>query len=205
MTSFKTEQESFWAGQFGDDYATRNRGAGWIAANTALFAKIFQRTRGIESVLEFGANIGLNLQAIRQLQPNARLTAVEINATAVEELKKLSGIEVFHESLLDFKARATHDFVLCKGVLIHLDPAALPTVYQTLFESSRRYICVAEYYSPSPVAIEYRGHANKLFKRDFAGELLKTFPQVRLLDYGFVYRGDPNFPQDDITWFLLEK
>jgi spore coat polysaccharide biosynthesis protein SpsF len=25
------------------------------------------------------------------------------------------------------------------------------------------------------------------------------------VDYGFAYRRDPNFPQDDITWFLLEK
>ena len=27
----------------------------------------------------------------------------------------------------------------------------------------------------------------------------------RLVDYGFAYRHDPNFPQDDITWFLMEK
>jgi spore coat polysaccharide biosynthesis protein SpsF len=26
-----------------------------------------------------------------------------------------------------------------------------------------------------------------------------------LVDYGFAYHRDPNFPQDDITWFLLEK
>jgi len=28
---------------------------------------------------------------------------------------------------------------------------------------------------------------------------------MRLIDYGFAYRHDPNFPQDDITWFLLER
>jgi len=44
-----------------------------------------------------------------------------------------------------------------------------------------------------------------LFKRDFAGEMLERFADLKLLDYGFVYRRDPNFPQDDITWFLLEK
>jgi spore coat polysaccharide biosynthesis protein SpsF len=26
-----------------------------------------------------------------------------------------------------------------------------------------------------------------------------------LVDYGFAYHRDPAFPQDDITWFLLEK
>ena len=30
-------------------------------------------------------------------------------------------------------------------------------------------------------------------------------PQLQLVDYGFDYRRDPNFPQDDITWFLMEK
>jgi hypothetical protein len=28
---------------------------------------------------------------------------------------------------------------------------------------------------------------------------------LRLVDYGFVYRRDPAHPQDDLTWFLLEK
>jgi len=28
---------------------------------------------------------------------------------------------------------------------------------------------------------------------------------MKLIDYGFNYRNDPSFPQDDITWFLMEK
>jgi spore coat polysaccharide biosynthesis protein SpsF len=28
---------------------------------------------------------------------------------------------------------------------------------------------------------------------------------MKLLDYGFAYRRDPDFPQDDINWFLLER
>ena len=48
-------------------------------------------------------------------------------------------------------------------------------------------------------------HQGKLFKRDFAGEFLDRFADVRLVDYGFAYHRDPNFQQDDISWFLLEK
>ena len=59
--------------------------------------------------------------------------------------------------------------------------------------------------APAPVAIPYRGHSDRLFKRDFAGEILDRHPQLQLVDYGFAYRRDPNFPQDDITWFLMEK
>lgn len=41
MRSFKTDQEVFWAGQFGDDYVDRNNGADAIAANIALFQKFY--------------------------------------------------------------------------------------------------------------------------------------------------------------------
>jgi len=68
-----------------------------------------------------------------------------------------------------------------------------------------RYICLAEYYNPTPMEVPYRGHSGRLYKRDFAGEMLERFPDLSLVDYGFVYHRDPNFPLDDITWFLLEK
>jgi len=53
--------------------------------------------------------------------------------------------------------------------------------------------------------IPYRGHSDRLFKRDFAGEMLEAYPGLALVDYGFAYRRDPVFPQDDISWFLLRK
>ncbi len=74
-----------------------------------------------------------------------------------------------------------------------------------MFASASRYILVAEYYNPQPTEIAYRGHSGRLFKRDFAGELMDRFPDLSLVDYGFVYRRDANFPQDDLTWFLMEK
>jgi spore coat polysaccharide biosynthesis protein SpsF len=202
---FATEQEDFWAGQFGDEYTQRNVGAHWVASNIALFAKVLARTEKVGSVLELGANLGLNLQALRQLLPEADFSAVEINARAVSQLKKLGGITVHHASILDFLPSEPADLVLIKGVLIHLNPDKLPQVYDLMHAASSRYICLAEYYNPSPVAIPYRGHPDRLFKRDFAGELLKRHPDLRLVDYGFVYHGDPNHPQDDLTWFLLEK
>jgi spore coat polysaccharide biosynthesis protein SpsF len=70
---------------------------------------------------------------------------------------------------------------------------------------SSRYILVCEYYNPTPVSIDYRGHSDRLFKRDFAGEILDLYTDLTLRDYGFVYHRDTNFPLDDITWFLLEK
>lgn len=137
--------------------------------------------------------------------PAARLSAVEINRRAVAELKKLRGVKIHHQSLLEFKPDCRYGLVFVKGVLIHIHPDKLPEVYDLMHGASERYILLAEYYNPTPVGISYRGHADRLFKRDFAGEMLRRFPDLRLLDYGFVYHGDPNFADDDITWFLLEK
>ncbi len=205
MSDYQTEQEAFWAGNFGDSYIGRNSGQSLTASNTALFAEILAHTREIDSVIEFGANIGLNLQALRNLLPKAKLAAVEINSQAVAELEKLAEIEVFKGSILDYKSDEQFDLALIKTVLIHINPEYLPQVYQTIFNSSRRYICIAEYYNPTPTEINYRGHERKLFKRDFAGEMLDTFADLRLVSYGFRYHRDNNFVQDDINWFLLEK
>ena len=81
----------------------------------------------------------------------------------------------------------------------------LPTAYERLYAGSSRFILVAEYYSPKPVSVPYRGHNDCLFKRDFAGEMLERYADLSLIDYKFVYRRDPKFPQDDISWFLMKK
>lgn len=207
MTStFKTEQEAFWEGEFGNDYASRNLGKGWVAANTALFSKILESTYAVDSVLEFGSNTGLNLKALRHLLPSAKLSAIEINKRAVDELNKWAGAdEVFHQSILEFDTDAHWDLVFTKGVLIHINPDELSKVYELLYKTSNRYILVSEYYNPNPVTISYRGHTDRLFKRDFAGDLLDKYSDLQLVNYGFVYRRDHYFPQDDATWFLLEK
>ncbi|MGH8630725.1 MAG: pseudaminic acid biosynthesis-associated methylase [Burkholderiales bacterium] len=200
-----TEQERFWAGAFGDEYAERNSGARWLPANIALFSRILRTARQVSSVIEFGANIGLNLQAIRTLSPEARLAAVEINASAVSRLDQLGLDEVHHQSMLGFSPARTYDLVLSKGLLIHVEPDCLPLAYDAMFAAAGRYICLVEYYSPVPVEVPYRGYRSRLFKRDFAGELMDRFAELALVDYGFVYHRDPAFPLDDVTWFLLER
>ena len=81
----------------------------------------------------------------------------------------------------------------------------LSLVYEKLYTASNKYILICEYYNPSPVNVSYRGHSDRLFKRDFAGEMLEKYIDLKLVDYGFCYKRDKAFPQDDITWFLLEK
>jgi pseudaminic acid biosynthesis-associated methylase len=204
---FKTQQEEFWAGDFGDAYCERNNGVNIVAANTKMFSDVISHTQGVQTAIEFGANIGLNLRAIRNILPLSTLYGVEINRSAVSVLTDYIGADnVFDCSILEFEPDVTYDMSLIKTVLIHINPDHLQKVYEILYRSSRKYILVAEYYNTTPVTVEYRGHTEKLYKRDFAGEILDKYSDLRLLHYGFCYHRDSNFPeQDDITWFLLEK
>jgi spore coat polysaccharide biosynthesis protein SpsF len=203
---YKTEQEAFWAGDFGTDYIARNQGDALLASNLSLFAKALRSMSNANSCLEFGANIGMNLKALKLMYPKLDLHGIEINVEAAHQLGSVIPSEqVYKKSILDFQPQRTWDLVLIKGVLIHINPGMLSQVYEKLVSSTGRYLLIAEYYNPVPVAIPYRGHSDRLFKRDFAGEIMDRHPQMHLIDYGFVYRRDPNFSQDDVTWFLMEK
>lgn len=207
MPHYRTEQEAFWAGEFGDEYIGRNQHEHLIASNTAFFRDALAATRDLESIIEFGPNVGMNLYAIKNLFPNIKLAGVEINAKAAATLRddQRLAMKVHETSILDYEASELYDLAFTKTVLIHINPDELSNVYDRLYRSSRRYILLAEYYNPAPMVVNYRGNEDRLFKRDFAGELMSQYPDVRLVDYRFVYRGDPNFPADDITWFLMEK
>ena len=206
MKIFNTEQENFWAGEFGRDYINRNKGAEFLASNINFFSKALSNINTPNSCIEFGANIGMNLKALKILFPKIEQYAIEINKTAIDSLEKvIPQNNIIHDSILNFQNTEKYDLCLIKGVLIHINPDSLPLVYKSLVESTKNYLLIAEYYNPTPIAIDYRGHQEKLFKRDFAGEIMDLFPEMKLFNYGFAYHRDKNFPQDDISWFLLKK
>ena len=207
MTSgYRTPQEAFWAGDFGTDYIDRNAGDRMLASNLHFMSQALRQAGPITSCLELGANIGMNLRAMRLLHPTATLKGAEINPRAAEVLGQFLGPDnVFRGSIFDYPAEESFDLVLVKGVLIHINPDMLSAVYDTIHRASNRLILIAEYYNPAPVAIPYRGHSDRLFKRDFAGELMDRHTGLALVDYGFAYHRDRAFPQDDINWFLIEK
>lgn len=205
MKKFKTPQEEFWYGNFGNDYVDRSKGIKIIVGNISLFSKILKNTINLKSILELGAGSGSNLIAIRTLFPEIRISAVELNRKAIHDLKKIENIKIHETSILNFRSEVKHDLVLTKGVLIHINPQELQKVYRKIYDSSKKYICITEYYNPTPIEVIYRGNKGFLFKRDFAGEMMDKYQDLSLIDYGFSYHRDNNFPQDDFSWFLLEK
>jgi pseudaminic acid biosynthesis-associated methylase len=205
-TAFATAQEEFWAGDFGTAYIGRNSADGHLATNIALLERALRSAGDIADCIEFGANIGINLRALQKLRPGQIQHAVEINRGAAALLETVIPPENVHcMSILDYEPVRSFDLVLSKGMLIHIDPDRLTTAYRTLYRSAHRYILICEYYNPTPIAIDYRGFKERLFKRDFCGDMLDAYPDLELLDYGFVYHRDPAHPQDDLTWFLIEK
>jgi spore coat polysaccharide biosynthesis protein SpsF len=154
-------------------------------------------------VLELGAGVGHNLLALRQVLPGTVLDGVEVNEHAYKELSRVAD-HAYFGSLLNFETRPGWDLVFTKGVLIHIAPEDLSCAYEVMYECSRRYILICEYFSPNPVNIPYRGQPRALWKRDFAKEIVAKYPDLRVVDRGFAWSGD-EFPQDDLNWFLLRK
>jgi len=205
---FKTEQESFWHGEFGTSYTDRNAGRILSRSNFLFWGGVLKRTGPIETCFEIGCNRGLNLDAIKTLLPSCKTAGLEINAHAAKESAS-KGHQIFEGSILAAPPESTGDgkadLTIAAGVLIHIEPTSLEIAYDLLFSISKKFILLSEYFKPSPVAIPYRGYENRLFKRDFACELWAMYPHLRLFDYGFVWSKDPVAPKDDTTWFLFEK
>jgi pseudaminic acid biosynthesis-associated methylase len=200
---------SDWKGAFGDDYVERNapsREA--MAARLKMWSRILAAFAddAPSSILEVGCNLGLNLRALGQLSP-ARLAGLEPNAKARQRLIE-DGV-VPSDQVRDGDAAAlpyadaAFDLVFTSGVLIHIDPERLASVYREIHRVSARFVLSVEYYSEQPMTTRYRGRDDLLFKRDFGTLWLESFPDLRIRDYGFFWRAATGL--DNLNWWLLEK
>lgn len=201
---FKTKQEKLWHSDFGDEYIKRNDSEKLLYSKIGLFNQVLKCTSGINSIRELGCNIGLNLMALKKINPELNLYGVEINQKAAEIAKSFDIAEISNDSALNENNKPLVDLTMTVGFLIHVNPDELNKVYNNLYEGTNKYILIVEYFNPTPVTIEYRGQIDALFKRDFAGELIDKY-SLNLVDYGFLYHKDNWIPQDDLNWFLLEK
>lgn len=159
-----------------------------------------------QSILEVGANIGINLRALRALT-GARLFAVEPNDKARQRLiddkvVAASDLRSGLASSIDWP-NGVADLVFTSGVLIHIHPDQLEHSVREIHRCAARWIAAIEYFSDRPETIPYRGHVDRLFKRDFGGFWLDTFPELRVAAYGFLWKRVTGL--DNLTWWLFEK
>lgn len=198
-----------WRSAFGDEYTDRNAYAQWKVEEGA---KAFQRIlTGIQvkSILEVGSNIGINLLALKRLfQARAKLFAVEPNKKAFDMLlanlkDTLAGAWNCDASRLPLPDAAV-DLVFTCGVLIHVPPDRLAANTAEIVRVAKKYVLCIEYFSHTPVEIPYRGMGGLLFKRDFGSFYLDHHPQLKSVNYGFIWQREFKL-FDNLNWWLLEK
>lgn len=205
----QSEPAAAWQGAFGDAYSARNQTSeASLASRARLFSRVFQGAPlgpGAR-ILEVGTNIGMNLAALTRVGAFT-LHGVDLNRGALGTLR---GDPTLAGRARVAQARAEHlpfadgamDLVFTCGVLIHVPPECLADACREIVRVSGRYVLCAEYFSPSPEEVEYRGQRGLLFKRDFGAFFLDSCPELNVLDYGFFWR---RFEFDDFNWWLLEK
>jgi hypothetical protein len=181
-----------WAGQFGDDYTTRNEKVDWQKRMT-LWRWLLTRT-GAVSVYENGCNIGPNMNAIRRLCPDVRLIGSDVNQKACTRAAH-GGHSVYH--LHDFRQiPGMFDLTFTAGVLIHVEPEHLKEHMQGLIDKSYQWVLAIEYAADVETEISYRDGA-RCWKRPY-GQLYEELG-LRIDD-----QGDAS-GFDRCTYWLMEK
>ncbi len=194
-----------WTGEFGNNYALRQQDN--IEARADLFYKIirnFTRPISDEDILDVGAGLGHNLEALHKLgYPLDQLFCIEPNPI-VENCLQAKEYNVIGESAQDIHAMDSRfNLVFTSGVLIHIPPHDVIKAATEIVRVSKRYVLAIEYFSVEPEAIEYRGNKDMLWKRDFGKMYLDNFPELELVDYGFAWK--PATGLDNVTWWLFKK
>jgi pseudaminic acid biosynthesis-associated methylase len=204
-----TKQLDQWRGSFGENYIARNGVTSQsLRGRTRLWAEILQAIGGEspDTILEVGANIGINLRALGALT-DATFYALEPNDQARKILENdgvvaSSGLRGGSASAIDFPDGIA-DLVFTSGVLIHIPPAELESSCREIYRCARRFIVCIEYFSDNPQTISYRDKPDLLFKRDFGGYWLDLFPSLVPVRWGFAWKRTTGL--DNLTWWLFRK
>ena len=198
-----------WSGEFGDRYTERNAAsADAVRGRARVWGEVLTRMKGDlpKSALEVGPNVGLNLRGLSALAP-MDLWGIEPNPAARLRLAA-DGVLPADRILEGFGhqiplADGAVDMAFTCGVLIHVDPSLLEKTMREIHRVASKYVFCAEYFSPKPETISYRGEDELLFKNDFGSLYMDMFPDLQLVDYGFFWRRTT--VMDDCTWWLFRK
>jgi len=209
----KIHQMNTWSSDFGKDYTDRN------PHNPEEMNKLYEALYGVTRrelnvdflgsmdkdirILEVGANVGTQLQALQSLG-FTNLYGVELQAYAVEEAKKMTrNINIIQASAFDLPFKDEYfDMVYTSGVLIHINPDDIDKAFSEMNRVSKRYIWGFEYFDETYQAVPYRGQDNLLWKADFGGEIITRHPAFSCIQKRDVpYINGRNVDQ----MYLLEK
>lgn len=184
-----------WRSDFGDSYTERNQSTN---GREQMFSKILGVLPDLpKSILEVGANRGLNLDVLNSLV-NVRLIGLEPNEMARKQIafESLDG-SAQNIPLSDNSV----DMIFTCGVFIHIPPDELKQAYDEIYRVASKYIVCIEYFSDQPREIPYRGKNGLLWKQDF-GKLWMEYP-LNLIDYRFYWKQVTGL--DNVTCWIFQK
>jgi len=199
------KQQNFWACEYGVDYIKKNSVFD-LGLGVRCWLEMLAKAGDIGNLLECGCNVGRNIGFLNTVLPNAKKSVIEIGKSAFDLVVRDYKLDnAFNGPIVDADFAEEFDLVFSMGVLIHVHPDDLYANMSKMFSLSRRYVLMGEYFSRTPVMLDYQGEKDCLFKRDFGKFFIEKFP-VRLVDYGFLWGHIYDAAGfDDITWWLFEK
>lgn len=190
-----------WTGDFGNDYTARQPVN--IDDRKAFWRSIIPPN--VQSILEVGANTGLNLEAIERFS-TASLLACEPNEKAREALyAKEVGIGWISHDTADTIGldSASVDLAFTCGVLIHIPTDKLIASMREIHRVSKQWVICAEYFAPSEETIPYRGTKDTLWRRDYGSIWMDNFPGLRCHSCQFAWKRTTGM--DNLTVWVFEK
>ncbi|MBI4559558.1 MAG: methyltransferase domain-containing protein [Candidatus Hydrogenedentes bacterium] len=191
-TSSQQLATDYWRGEFGREYTDRNPQS--VEAMDALYLNQFGLTRTdlnreflgdldpASRILELGANVGVQLQALRTMGFGC-VYGVELQDYAIRRAHEQFGPLALAEATgLDLPfADAVFDVVFTSGVLIHIHPDRIGEVLAEIHRTTRRYIWGWEYYADNYAPVSYRGRRDLLWKGNFTRMYLERFSDLELV------------------------
>jgi pseudaminic acid biosynthesis-associated methylase len=184
-----------WQGEFGREYTDRNQ-VDW-RTRVDTFRRIIPADT--QDVLEVGTNRGHDLLALKAAGFDA------FGTEPAEHPRKRAwetGLPVCSCSIYDLPEMHPFpfDLVMTSGVLIHIPPERLDEALTNIYGVAARHILAIEYFAKEDTAVEYRGHTDMLWKRDYGKHYQRLFPELKLIVTGSDL---PGF--NGATYWLLAK
>ncbi len=181
-----------WTGEFGREYTDRNTlnraeldshyQSNFGTTRTQLNETFLQGIPKDVRILEVGCNCGNQLLLLQEMG-FTNLSGLEVQPYALERARsRIQGIHLTQGSALDLPYDDAHfDLVFTSGVLIHISPADLSQALDEIHRCAKVWIWGLEYYAPEVTEVNYRGHADLLWKMDYAKRYLDRFSDLELL------------------------
>jgi pseudaminic acid biosynthesis-associated methylase len=157
----------------------------------------------VKKILEIGCNRGHNLISL-SLIGDFILVGIEPQPYAILQGRKASDkISILEGNVFDPPFRDGYfDIVFTCCVLIHIHLKDLNRAIQTMYRLSNRYILIIEYFAEKEITIQWRGHDNALWKRDFEKHFLEEHSNLKIIKRGYLDK-DKGF--DRCHFILFEK